>query len=144
MKYVASRLSEGNKIFPAEIHIGENGIKVKIPGFLGGDSRFIDYEHISAVDINTPMVGFSSITLYNHGNQAFAHGFKKEEAKQIKEAIDKGKAKAKITTINNYNNYQTPVQQPQPIVEKTIVEQPIYDVRTSVTNENNGIYTLDF
>ncbi len=80
MKYVASRLSEGNKIFPAEIHVEEDGIKVRIPGFLSGDTKFITFDNISAIDINTPLVGFSSITLYYHGNQAFAHGFKKKRS----------------------------------------------------------------
>ena len=151
MKFVASRLSEGNKIFPAEIHIEENGIKVKIPGFLSGDTRFINYEHITSVDINTPMIGFSSITFYNQGNQAYAHGFKKEEAKQIKEAIDRGKAKAKITTVNHNHNYANPAiqQEQQPIVQRIVEQQPapiivpaptINEIQP-VAKENNGMYS---
>ena len=148
MKYVASRLSEGNKIFPAEIHIEENGIKVKIPGFFGGDTRYIDFEHISSVDINTPMIGFSNITFYNHGNRASAHGFKKEEVKQIKEAIDRGKATAKIKVVNHNHNYENP-SQPQQIqqslVEKVIeqpviVQQPI-NVSQPVAQENTEMYS---
>ncbi len=117
MKFVASRLSEGNKIFPAEIHIEENGIKVKIPGFFSGDTRFINYEHITAVDINTPMIGYSSITFYNQGNKAFAHGFRKDEARQIKEAIDNGKARAKIVTVNHVTNEQYNPQQTNPTAQ---------------------------
>lgn len=147
MKYVASRLSEGNKIFPAEIHIEENGIKVKIPGFFGGDTRYIDFEHISSVDINTPMIGFSSITFYNHGNRASAHGFKKEEVKQIKEAIDRGKAKAKIKVVNHNHNYENQPQQQiqQPIAER-IIEQPVImqqpiNVSHPVAQENTEMYS---
>jgi hypothetical protein len=33
MKYTASRLSEGNKLFPAEILVEETGLTIKIPGF---------------------------------------------------------------------------------------------------------------
>ncbi len=151
MKFVASRLSEGNKIFPAEIHIEENGIKVKIPGFLSGDTRFINYEHITSVDINTPMIGFSSITFYNQGNQAYAHGFKKEEAKQIKEAIDRGKAKAKITTVNHNHNYANPSiqQEQQPVIQRIVEQQPapiIIPTQTinetqPVAKENSGMYS---
>jgi hypothetical protein len=95
MKFIASRLSEGNKLFPAEIHTEENGIKVKIPGFFSGDTKFIDYESISAIDINTPLIGFSSLTFFCQGNKAYAHGFTKDQAKLIKAAIDDGKLKAK-------------------------------------------------
>ncbi len=91
MKYTASRLSDGNKIFPAEIYIEHSGIKVRIPGFFSGETRFINYENISAVNINTPLIGFSSVTIFHQGNQAYAHGFTKEEVRQIKSAIDSGK-----------------------------------------------------
>ena len=153
MKFVASRLSEGNKIFPAEIHIEENGIKVKIPGFLSGDTRFINYEHITSVDISTPMIGFSSITFYNQGNKAFAHGFKKEEVKQIKEAIDRGKANAKVTTVNHNHNYANPANQQelqqQPVIQRVVESQPIpIVIPTHSTNntqpvakENDGMYS---
>ncbi|MEN9907597.1 MAG: hypothetical protein RLZZ540_738 [Bacteroidota bacterium] len=148
MKIVASRLSEGNKIFPAEIHIEENGIKVKIPGFLSGDTRFINYENISSVNIDTPMIGFSSLTFYCQGNRASAHGFKKDEAKQIKEAIDRGKAKAKIKVINHNHNYEN---QPQQYVQKPIadriIEQPVIiqqpiNVAQPVTPENTEMYSI--
>lgn len=91
MKYVASRLSEGNKVFPTEIYTEDSGIKIKIPGFFSGDTIFVDYTSISAVDIHTPLIGYSSITLFYQGNKAYAHGFTKDEAEQIKEAIDNGK-----------------------------------------------------
>ncbi len=153
MKFIASRLSDGNKIFPAEIHIEENGIKVKIPGFLSGDTKFIDYGNISGIDINTPMVGFSSITFFYHGSRAFAHGFKKEEAQQIKQAVDRGKIKSKTTTVNHNHNhvisnseYVQPVQQQQtqPVVhtiqepQNHITSTPIE--QNNVSNEISGVY----
>ena len=143
MIFIASRLSEGNKLFPAEIHIEENGIKVKIPGFLSGDTRFINYEHITGVDINTPMIGFSSITFYNRGNRAYAHGFKKEEAIKIKEAIDRGQAKAKIKTVEHTHLYTNPIAQAvqQQVVEtKPIITQATIQPQTIAT-KNNGMYS---
>jgi len=124
MKFVASRLSEGNKLFPAEIHIEENGIKVKIPGFLRGDTKFIDYENISAVDVNTPMIGYSSITFYYQGSKAFAHGFTKGEAKQIKEAIDKGKVKSRTKVIHHDHHHDmTYNESPRHTYEPPTIEQ---------------------
>lgn len=91
MKFKASRLSDGNRIFPAEIHIEHSGIYVKIPGFFKGLKRFIYYEHISAVRIDTPLIGFSGIMIFHQGDQLYAYGFTKNEVNQMKEAIDKGK-----------------------------------------------------
>ena len=93
MKFIASRLSEGNKIFPAEILIDESGLEVKIPGFFSGDTKFIGFGHISAVEIESPMIGYSTLAFFHDGNKVTAHGFTREDAKKIKEEIDKGKAK---------------------------------------------------
>jgi len=135
MKYIASRLSEGNKIFPAEIHIEENGIKVKIPGFLSGDTKFIDYGNISGVDINTPMIGYSSITLFYHGSKAYAHGFMKDEVKQIKQAIDEGKVKAKITTVNNHYTVSNPEQtQPTQQFQQQPISQFVQEPQKIISN----------
>lgn len=91
MKITASRLSEGNKLFPAEIHIEETGLTVKIPGFLGGKSTFLSYSDISSVSLDAPMIGYSTIKFNAHGEKVTAHGFTKSEVKQVKEAIDNGK-----------------------------------------------------
>ena len=39
-KYVASRLSDGNKLFPPHIVVEINGLKVKIPWFLERKGNF--------------------------------------------------------------------------------------------------------
>ena len=95
MKFIASRLSEGNKIFPAEIIINEAGLEVKIPGFFSGDSKFINFNEIAVVEINTPLIGFSTLNFFHGGIKISAHGFSKSDAKQIKEEIDKGKVQRK-------------------------------------------------
>jgi hypothetical protein len=94
MKFTASRLSEGNKIFPSEIHIEGNGVTVKIPGLFGGDSKFFDFHHIASVDVKAPMVGYSTVTFYAGGTQISAHGFTSSEVKQMKQAIEEGKGKS--------------------------------------------------
>ena len=87
----ASRLSEGNKLFPTEIHLESTGITVKIPGLFSGESKHFDFTHIASVDINTPMLGFSTITIFAGGTRMSAHGFTKVEVKQVKEGIEAGK-----------------------------------------------------
>lgn len=98
MKITASRLSEGNKLFPAEIHIEEAGLTVKIPGFLGGKSTFLSYSDISSVSVDAPMIGYSTIKFNAHGEKVTAHGFTKSEVNQVKAAIDNGKRNAPVNT----------------------------------------------
>jgi hypothetical protein len=83
--YKASRLSEGNKLFPAEIHIEESEIMLKFPGFFSGKSRHIVYQQIEGVNIDTPMIGYSTITFVVGGEKIIGHGFTKSEVKEIKQ-----------------------------------------------------------
>jgi len=98
MKFTASRLSEGNKLFPAEIHIEDVGLTVKIPGFLGGKSTSLSYSDISAVSVDTPLMGYSTIHFNAHGAKISAHGFTKAEVNQIKDAIDNGKRNVPVNS----------------------------------------------
>src|ERR1017187_1269122 len=104
MIFKASRLSEGNKIFPAEIHIETNGLTVKIPGLFSGKSRHLPYNQIGETSIITPMVGYSTITFYTAGTRVSAHGFSKSEVNQIKDAIEQGNA---ISSIQYNDKYET-------------------------------------
>ncbi|MBS1623419.1 MAG: hypothetical protein JST83_05330 [Bacteroidetes bacterium] len=87
MKYTASRLSEGNKVFPAEIVLEESGLVVRIPGLFSDETRYFDYDHIASVDVETPLVGYSTITFFAGGHYISAHGFTSSEVKAIKRAI---------------------------------------------------------
>jgi hypothetical protein len=107
MKFVASRLSSGNKLFPDEIYLEPTGITIKIPGLFSGETKHFDYEHIASVEIDTPLVGFSSITLFAGGTMMAANGFTKAEVKQIKEGIEKGKMQVKSTLQNDPNPVHT-------------------------------------
>jgi len=102
MKITASRLSEGNKLFPAEIHIEDSGLTVKIPGFLGGKSTFLSYTDISSVSVDAPMIGYSTIKFNAHGEKVTAHGFTKSEVNQVKAAIDNGKRNAPVNTSSGF------------------------------------------
>lgn len=95
MKFTASRLSSGNKIFPTEIYLEATGITIKIPGLFKGETKQFDFNHIASVEIDTPLVGFSTISIFAGGTQMTATGFTKAEVKQIKEGIEKGKSSLK-------------------------------------------------
>lgn len=101
MKFVASRLSSGNKIFPAEIYLDPAGVTIKIPGLFSGETKHFDYDHIASVEIDTPLIGFSKITIFAGGTMMEANGFTKAEVKQIKEGIEKGKLSLKSSTISS-------------------------------------------
>lgn len=93
--YKASRVSEGNMLFPAEIHIEETEIMLKLPGFFSGKSRHIVYQQIEGVNIDTPMIGYSTITFVVGGEKVVGHGFTKNEVSEIKEICS-----AKIAASN--------------------------------------------
>jgi hypothetical protein len=93
MKFTASRLSEGNKVFPAEIHLEENNIEIKVPGLFSGDSKYLNYEDITSIEVDSPMIGFSTIRLFLAGNKVEVHGFSKSDVKEIRKVIDEHRAK---------------------------------------------------
>ncbi|TNE81410.1 MAG: hypothetical protein EP332_04630 [Bacteroidetes bacterium] len=89
--FSASRLSEGNKIFPATISIDEFGVTLRIPGVFKGKEKTLGFREISSVNIETPLVGFSKITFNTLGfDRIHATGFSKEDAKQIKSLVQMG------------------------------------------------------
>lgn len=90
-KITASRLSDGNKLWPAEITIEENGLNVKIPGFFRGQSTFLAYMDISAITVDTPLMGYSTIRFNAQGSHVVVHGFTKDEVRRVKTAVEEGK-----------------------------------------------------
>jgi hypothetical protein len=78
--YKASRLSEGNKLFACKITIDDKGVTLKVPGFFSGKETTVMYNHISAVDIESPMIGYSTIILKLQGGKITAHGFTKSRS----------------------------------------------------------------
>lgn len=86
--FIASRLTAGNKLFPAEIIVDQDGITLKIPGLFSGNEKTIPYSRISSVNIICPIIGFSTITIETTGEGSIrAHGFSKGEVTRIKGLI---------------------------------------------------------
>ena len=87
-EFTASRLSKGNKMYPVHIIIDDGSVTLKTPGFLKGKETTIPFGSISTVDIETPMVGFSTISIETKGEgKIIAHGFTKSEVKEMKQVI---------------------------------------------------------
>ena len=58
---------------------------LKIPGFFSGKSRHIVYQQIEGVNIDTPVIGYSTITFVVGGEEIVGHGFTQSEAEEIKQ-----------------------------------------------------------
>ena len=87
-KYTASRLSEGNKIFPGVMIIDEQAVTFKLPGLFNGKETTIPMNRISSVDIETPLIGYSTIIIETTGEgRILAHGFTKTEVKEMKKEL---------------------------------------------------------
>ncbi|MFN8285024.1 MAG: PH domain-containing protein [Chitinophagales bacterium] len=87
-EFSASRLTEGNKLFPATIILDNNGVTFKVPSFFSGQETTIPYSRISSVNVNSPFVGYSDIIIETTGEGRIqVHGFTKDEVQEMKQII---------------------------------------------------------
>lgn len=88
--YEASRLADGNKLFPPKVIVERTGLRVIKPGVFKGKEVLIKYSEISNISLNTPLVGFSTIT-FRAGYETYKlHGFAKKDVKDIERYIRLG------------------------------------------------------
>jgi len=86
--YIASRLTGGNRIFPDQITIDETGVTLKEPGLFSGEEKTIPFSRISSVEIECPVIGFSTITIETTGEGGIkVDGFTKDEVTEMKKLI---------------------------------------------------------
>ena len=86
--FIASRVAEGNRIFPSKIIIDQQGVTLKVPGLFSGKEKTIPYTRISSVDMESPLVGYSTIIIDTTGEGNIrAHGFTKAEVIRMKAMI---------------------------------------------------------
>jgi hypothetical protein len=87
-EFVASRFSNGNKLFPSRLIINNAGVTVQSPSWFSGQETTIPFSRISAVNINSPFVGFSTITIQTTGESSISvSGFLKSEVTEMKMLI---------------------------------------------------------
>ncbi len=120
--FTASRVSDGNGVFPCKIIVGGNKITVRIPGLFSNQDKEIGFDKISEVSVDTPLVGYSTITFYTTGiGYVKAHGFTKSEVKEIKRLIEGGEEESKPYK-SVYSEPEEEVEE-EPIHRKTIAEE---------------------
>ncbi len=121
MQFEASRLSDGNKLFPAKIIIETTGVTLKVPGLFSEKEQTIPFHLISSVKLKTPFIGFSTIVINSSdSNIISASGFTADDAELIKKQIEKGqefykkqRATSNLTSTNFVEN-----NQPDPFVSE--------------------------
>lgn len=131
--YTASRLADGNKLFPPKVTILDNGIRVKIPGFFGGEECFLYYKQIGFVKAKTPLVGYSTLTIATDTGYVTVHGFSKKDVEAIKQAIEDGKeGRIQYVQVGNQN-------QAEP--QDDVCDGPTVEIEEGVTSLDSD--TLD-
>lgn len=88
--FTASRISEGNVLFPPSITLTDQGVTIKSPNLFNQQRRMIPYSAIGYVDIYNPLIGFSSITISAFGQDITINGFLASEVETMKRIIEQG------------------------------------------------------
>ena len=87
--FIASRLSNGNGLFPVEIHLNTNNVTIKHPGLISAMEKSIPYSKITSVKIVSPIFGFSKVVITAYGlDTLLLEGFERRYADEIKRLID--------------------------------------------------------
>ena len=86
--FIASRWTDGNRIFPSKIIIDDLGVTLHDPGLFSGKEKTVPFSRISSVNIECPFLGFSTIIIETTGEGRIAsQGFSKDNVKRMKEII---------------------------------------------------------
>ncbi len=87
--YQASKLASGvSKVFPHRITISDNSVTITEPGLFSNKEKTIPFSKIASVNIDSPLIGFSTITVETTGNDSLTiNGFTKDEVREMKQII---------------------------------------------------------
>jgi uncharacterized membrane protein YdbT with pleckstrin-like domain len=87
--YQASKLAAGvSKVFPHRITITDNSVTITEPGLFSNKEKTIPFSKIASVNIDSPLIGFSTITIETTGNDSLTiNGFTKDEVREMKQTI---------------------------------------------------------
>jgi hypothetical protein len=88
--YRASRLTGGNRIFPAQVIITPSSVTLLRPQWIGKAEESIHIAHVASISIDTNMV-FSNVQIETTGghNPVVCSGHTKGDAVAIKSTIEK-------------------------------------------------------
>lgn len=91
LRFTVSIFSLGYRFFRPEIFIEPEGLTIKIQYIFSRKTEFFDFNSISNISVNTPLIGFSTITFHAASAKVSVQGFTKRDVRQIKKAIEDGK-----------------------------------------------------
>jgi hypothetical protein len=85
----ASRLSRGNRLFPAQVLISETSITLYRPQWIGKMEESIHMAHVASIKIDTNLM-FSDVFIESSGGQdpIILHGHTKGDAVKMKALIE--------------------------------------------------------
>lgn len=88
--FSASRLTSGNRFLPTRILIDEVGVTIIEPGIFNDSQTTIPFSRIASIDVDCPLIGYSSISLVTSGEGNFrVNGFTQNEVEEMKALIFK-------------------------------------------------------
>ncbi len=89
--FTASRLTSGNRLFPARIVLDDMGVTLREPSLFSGKETAIPFTRIASVNIDIPFVGWSTIHIQTTGEGMITvHGFLKAEVQEMKRLVLEG------------------------------------------------------
>lgn len=89
MIFTASRLSNGNGLFPVEIRVDDFSLTVVKPGLISAYQKTIKYDKISSIEIISPFIGFSKIIFSCYGlDSILVEGFERNDAEECKYLVE--------------------------------------------------------
>ena len=88
--FLASRLSRGNRLLPAQVAITPDSITLYQPQWIGRIENSIHIAHVSSIKIDTNLV-FSDVLIETTGGHhpIICHGHTKGDAVRMKQLIEK-------------------------------------------------------
>ena len=88
--FTASRLTEGNRLFPVRIEVNQNRVTRIKPRLFGSNEESIPISKVASVNIQTGIL-WSDIRIDSAGggNPIVSHGHSKEDARAIRELIER-------------------------------------------------------
>jgi len=86
----ASRLTKGNRIFPAQVAITTTSLTIRKPQWIGKLEESVHITHIASIKIDTNLL-FSDVLIETTGghNPFVCHGHTKGDAISIKALVEK-------------------------------------------------------
>lgn len=87
--FIASRLSNGNGLFPTEIHLDSHSLRIIKPGLIAAREKTIKYDKISSIEIISPFIGFSKLIFSCYGlDNIIVEGFERADAEECRYIVE--------------------------------------------------------